>query len=95
MKMMYLKRISMILILTSSCLVSLAYADESHDLEKTLSPYFFVKSRDAEVDQLPLKATEVKASVAGVIADVLVTQVYENKGSNHRLGRSRQLNTAL
>lgn len=51
------------------------------DAEKTLSPYFLVKSDDPETDQLPLKATSADVSIAGVIADVTVTQVYENKGT--------------
>jgi Ca-activated chloride channel family protein len=57
-----------------------AYAQPEMGADKTLSPYFFVKSDDPEVDQLPLKSTSAKVNVAGVIADVIVTQVYENKG---------------
>ncbi len=49
--------------------------------DRTLSPYFFVKSDDASVDQLPLKATSAKVAIAGVIADVKVTQVYKNTGT--------------
>ncbi|MBI1752697.1 MAG: VWA domain-containing protein [Acidobacteria bacterium] len=56
-----------------------APADESGD--RTLSPYFFVKGGDSAVDQLPLKATSAKVAIAGVIADVKVTQVYRNAGS--------------
>jgi len=48
--------------------------------DATLSPYFWVKSEDPALDQLPLKATSVKAEIAGVIADVVVTQVYKNEG---------------
>ena len=48
--------------------------------DATLSPYFFVKSGDASVDQLPLKATSAKVAIAGVIADVTVTQVYRTPG---------------
>ena len=48
---------------------------------KTESPYFFVKSDDPAVDALPLKATEVDVKVAGVIADVTVTQTYRNEGT--------------
>ncbi|KWT96884.1 MULTISPECIES: VIT and VWA domain-containing protein [unclassified Variovorax] len=47
----------------------------------TESPYFFVKSDDPAVDALPLKATEVDVKVAGVIADVTVTQTYRNEGT--------------
>jgi len=58
---------------------ALAYGEESDD--KTLSPYFFVKSEDATLDQLPLKSTSVVANILGPIADVAVTQVYRNEGS--------------
>ncbi len=51
---------------------------ESED--RTLSPYFFVKSEYPQVDQLPLKSTSARVQIAGVIADVLVTQVYKNEG---------------
>jgi Ca-activated chloride channel family protein len=50
--------------------------------DKTLSPYFFVKSDDPSLDQLPLKATSAEVHIAGVIADVKVTQVYKNEGKN-------------
>ena len=50
--------------------------------DKTLSPYFFVKSDNPETDQLPLKSTSVKVNIAGVIADVTVLQVYKNEGKN-------------
>ncbi|HBL24996.1 MAG TPA: trypsin, partial [Deltaproteobacteria bacterium] len=48
--------------------------------DKTLSPYFFVKSDDPKLDQLPLKSTSAVANISGVIADVTVTQVYKNEG---------------
>ncbi len=50
--------------------------------DKTLSPYFFVKSDNPETDQLPLKLTSVNVNIAGVIADVTVSQVYKNEGKN-------------
>ncbi len=53
-------------------------ADKKDD--KTLSPYFFVKSDDPSVDQLPLKSTSAEVNISGVIADVRVTQVYKNEG---------------
>lgn len=52
------------------------------DIDKTLSPYFFVKSDNPETDQLPLKSTSAKVEIAGVIANVKVTQVYKNEGRN-------------
>jgi Ca-activated chloride channel family protein len=54
---------------------------EGERTDATLSPYFFVKSDDATVDQLPLKATSARVAIAGVIADVKVTQVYRNTGT--------------
>ncbi len=50
------------------------------EADKTLSPYFFVKSDDPEVDTLPLKSTSATVHISGVIADVEVTQVYKNEG---------------
>jgi len=47
---------------------------------KTESPYFFVKSDDPAVDQLPLKSTQVDVRISGVIADVTVVQRYKNEG---------------
>jgi Ca-activated chloride channel homolog len=55
-------------------------AGECSDPDRTLSPYFLVKSDDPSVDQLPLKATSANVSIAGVIADVRVHQVYKNEG---------------
>jgi Ca-activated chloride channel family protein len=49
--------------------------------DKTLSPYFFVEGGDPAVDELPLKDTRVEVAITGVIADVTVRQVYENRGS--------------
>ncbi|MCJ7594420.1 MAG: VWA domain-containing protein, partial [Desulfobacterales bacterium] len=46
-----------------------------------LSPYFLVKSDDPGVDQLPLKSTSATVNISGVIADVVVTQVYKNEGT--------------
>lgn len=45
------------------------------------SPYFVVKSEDPETDRLPLKGTDVKVRIVGVIADVIVTQHYRNEGT--------------
>jgi Ca-activated chloride channel family protein len=47
--------------------------------DRTLSPYFFVDSRDPQVDRLPLKETSARVRIVGVIADVTVTQVYRNE----------------
>lgn len=60
--------------------VSGAHAGNGEGEDRTLSPYFFIKSDDPEIDKLPLKSTSAKVEVAGVIADVVVTQVYKNEG---------------
>ena len=57
-----------------------SYGQPMEETNRTLSPYFFVKSDDPSVDQLPLKSTSAEVNVAGVIADVMVTQVYKNEG---------------
>lgn len=49
--------------------------------DKTLSPYFLVQGDDPAGDKLPLETTEVTVDIAGVIADVRVTQVYKNAGA--------------
>src|SRR5918995_1996744 len=54
------------------------YAQAQED--KTLAPYFVVQG-DPNVDHLPLKDTRVDITVAGVIADVKVRQIYRNEGS--------------
>jgi Ca-activated chloride channel family protein len=51
------------------------------DANETLSPYFFVEDGDPAVDRLPLKETRADVHIAGVIADVVVTQVYRNEGT--------------
>ena len=51
------------------------------DDDRTLSPYFAVTGAAPGVDALPLKATQVDASVTGVIADVTVRQRYRNEGT--------------
>jgi Ca-activated chloride channel family protein len=48
--------------------------------DRTLSPYFFVEGGDPTFDRLPLKDTKVEVAITGVIADVIVRQVYENHG---------------
>ena len=57
-----------------------AYSQPRESEDRTLSPYFFLKSDDPEVAQLPLKSTSVVVNISGVIADVLVTQIYKNEG---------------
>jgi Ca-activated chloride channel homolog len=60
---------------------SVAAQEDRPSADKTLSPYFFVTGGDPSVDRLPLKETRVNVAVTGVIADVTVRQVYENRGT--------------
>jgi len=74
----YLAFFCLIVFLAGSVAAAPSAINESTD--KTLSPYFFVKSDDPALDQLPLKSTSANVSISGVIADVAVTQVYKNTG---------------
>ncbi|MBN2214267.1 MAG: VWA domain-containing protein [Bacteroidales bacterium] len=55
---------------------------ENNERDETLSPYFYIQSDDPDTDRMPLKSTEAKIKIAGVIADVTITQVYRNEGKN-------------
>src|SRR5262245_26696378 len=57
-----------------------AAQDNRPSADKTLSPFFFVDGGDPAVDHLPLKDTRVEVAISGVIADVTVRQIYENRG---------------
>jgi len=57
-----------------------AHARPEASDDRTLSPYFFVRSGDPSLDRLPLKSTSASVRIAGVIADVQVTQLYKNEG---------------
>jgi Ca-activated chloride channel family protein len=48
--------------------------------DRTLSPYFAVDS-GTDIDSLPLKSTDVRVRVLGVMAEVVVTQEYRNVGT--------------
>src|SRR5262245_6028118 len=66
---------------TSLVPAGLAAQERAPTADKTLSPYFFVDGGDPAVDRLPLKDTRVEVAITGVIADVTVRQVYENRGT--------------
>jgi Ca-activated chloride channel homolog len=59
------------------CLAPLSAHAASRD--QTLSPYFVVEG-EAGVDGFPLKRTDVRFAISGVIAEVTVSQTYENRG---------------
>jgi Ca-activated chloride channel family protein len=64
---------------TGAAEISHGATDPNQD--RTLSPYFFIENGDSTIDRLPLKETRADVHIAGVIADVVVTQVYRNEGS--------------
>lgn len=79
------KLFKVIVVVVSVLIISsgvVANANEAEDFDKTLSPYFLVKSDTPQVESLPLKSTSADVKIAGVIADVKVTQVYKNEGSS-------------
>jgi len=65
----------------------LMQAENLPPAEKTLSPYFFVNDANSGLDAFPLKSTNVVVNISGVIAEVTVTQVYENQGTAPINGR--------
>ena len=75
------KRILVLFTLVLTTLFSgSAFSSPGEHEDRTLSPFFFVKSDHPQVDQLPLKSTSARVNISGVMADVLVTQVYRNEG---------------
>lgn len=75
------KAVSLVLGLVLLAVHPGAAADPEPAADETLSPYFFVENGDPEVDRLPLQETKADVRIAGVIADVTVTQVYKNEGT--------------
>ena len=53
---------------------------ESIPADKTLSPYFQVLSNAPELDALPLKSSQAEVKLTGMVAEVKITQVYQNQG---------------
>jgi hypothetical protein len=70
----------MALLLATLLWATAAVGQQPENPDRTLSPYFFVKSEDPILDRLPHKATSAEVRIAGVIADVTVTQLYRNEG---------------
>lgn len=70
-----------VLVLVICCMsLTKAFSQPAESGDRTLSPYFFVKSDDVGTDRLPLKSTSALVNISGVIADVRVEQVYKNEG---------------
>ena len=58
-----------------------AIASGGQGIDKTLSPYFQVKNDALSLENFPLKSTDVNVAISGVIAHVVVRQVYSNLGN--------------
>ncbi len=71
------------IVLTVSVRIAFAAPASDGDADQTLSPYFMVLGDDPSVDPLPLKSTAAEVDIAGVIADVRVTQTYKNEGERN------------
>jgi Ca-activated chloride channel homolog len=48
--------------------------------DRTGAPYFIIPSDHPQPETLPLKSTSSSVNISGVIADVIVKQVYRNEG---------------
>ncbi len=72
-----IRRIILIVLALIALGVSTASATEGDD--RTLSPYFFVQGADG-TDAMPLVSTSTDVKIAGVIADIKITQIYKNDG---------------
>ncbi|NBK91425.1 VWA domain-containing protein [bacterium 1XD21-13] len=78
----WLCRILAVFLLLMSCPVTVQAGQETAEQHEdvTLAPYFLVESEDPSLDQFPLKATQVQATINGTIAEIHVTQTYANQG---------------
>lgn len=72
--------ITSLILFVTSCFGGQLLAQGQND-DRTSAPYFFVKTDDPDIDQLPLKSTKIDVNISGVIADVTISQVYKNEGS--------------
>ena len=63
-----------------SLIASTGIAVEAAPADKTLAPFFVIEHGDPAIDQLPLEDTKVDVAISDVVAEVTVTQVYENRG---------------
>ena len=72
-----------ILVLLIGCLATLGsrpLGEAGKPADKTLAPYFMVVSDEPGKDVMPLKSSRADVKIAGLVAEVKVTQVYKNTG---------------
>jgi len=69
------------LLALSAPVVTLANTEPTEPTQ-TLAPYFYLPGAESSGEAFPLKTTEVDVQIAGVIAEVVVTQTYANMGND-------------
>jgi Ca-activated chloride channel homolog len=60
---------------------SILHGQEVDGEDQTYSPRFYIPNSDTTLDALPLKSNSAHVTIAGVIADVTIDQVYMNEGT--------------
>ena len=76
--------ISNYLMIMVVCFLTLSqptWAEVNSKIDQSLSPYFLIEQEEGDIEQFPLEATEVTATIHGVIAEVTVRQTYKNNSS--------------
>lgn len=73
-----MKKLALITLLTALT-TTFAAAEQAPEPGDRTAPYFVVSNKDG-VDGFPLLKTEAKVNIAGVVANVELTQVYKNNG---------------
>lgn len=69
-----------LLLLTTPAVTVFADDFSGEDENRILAPYFFIEDGDPSTDKFPLKETDVKTNINGIIAETYVTQIYTNEG---------------
>jgi Ca-activated chloride channel family protein len=68
-------------LLTCLFIISITFAGaQVFDDSNTLAPYFFIEGKSNKQELLPVKAIAAKVEIAGVIAQVNLSQTYVNNG---------------
>ncbi len=74
-------RAAIVLLMALVSSASFTAAAGGQEPDRSHSPFFEVLSPDPSGETFPLKSTGVDVTVTGVIADVVVTQLYANEGT--------------
>lgn len=72
-----------IIVLLLGCLAAMGLrplGEAGKPADKTLAPYFMVLSDEPDKDVMPLKSSRADVKIAGMVAEVKVTQIYKNTG---------------